>query len=79
MALNTIGIELLGILASLAVFSLIIGLAVQHTLGNIVNSFMLAIDQPFEVGDRIEVEGVTGTVMSVGILSRARLSRVSYS
>ena len=69
LALQEIGIELLGILASLAVFSLIIGLAVQQTLGNMLNSFMLAIDQPFEVGDRIEVEGVIGTVMSVGILS----------
>ena len=69
LALQEVGIELLGILASLAVFSLIIGLAVQQTLGNMINSFMLAIDQPFEVGDRIEVDGVTGTVMSVGILS----------
>ena len=69
LSLQEVGIELLGILASLAVFSLIIGLAVQQTLGNMINSFMLAVDQPFEVGDRIEVEGVTGTVMSVGILS----------
>ena len=69
LALNEIGIEMLGILGSLAVFSLIIGLAVQQTLGNMLNSFMLAVDQPFEVGDRIEVEGVTGTVISVGILS----------
>jgi len=69
LALDEVGIELLGLLASLAVFSLIIGLAVQQTLGNMINSFMLAVDQPFEVGDRIEVEGVTGTVMSVGILS----------
>ena len=69
LALQEVGIELLGIIASLAVFSLIIGLAVQQTLGNMLNSFMLAVDQPFEVGDRIEVEGVTGTVMSVGILS----------
>ena len=69
LALQEVGIELLGILASLAVFSLIIGLAVQQTLGNMLNSFMLAVDQPFEVGDRILVEGVTGTVMSVGILS----------
>ncbi len=69
LSLQELGIELLGILASLAVFSLIIGLAVQQTLGNMLNSFMLAVDQPFEVGDRIEVEGVTGTVMSVGILS----------
>ncbi len=69
LALDIVGIELFGILASLAVFSLIIGLAVQQTLGNIVNSFMLAIDQPFEVGDRIEVEGIQGNVVSVGILS----------
>ena len=69
LALQEVGIELLGILASLAVFSLIIGLAVQQTLGNMLNSFMLAVDQPFEVGDRILVEVVTGTVMSVGILS----------
>lgn len=69
LALQEVGIELLGILASLAVFSLIIGLAVQQTLGNMLNSFMLAVDQPFEVGDRILVDGVTGTVMSVGILS----------
>ena len=69
LAFSELGIELLGVLASLAVFSLIIGLAMQQTLGNIVNSFMLALDQPFEVGDRIEVEGKMGSVVSVGILS----------
>jgi small-conductance mechanosensitive channel len=41
----------------------------QQTLGNIINSFMLALDQPFEVGDRIEVDGEIGSVVSVGILS----------
>ena len=69
LALNELGFELLGLPASLAVFSLIIGLAMQQTLGNIVNSFMLALDQPFEVGDRIEVDGHLGSVVSVGILS----------
>ena len=74
-ALNQLGIELFGILASLAVFSLIIGLAVQQTLGNIINSFLLAIDRPFEVGDRIEVDGTWGSVVSVGILSTKVLDR----
>jgi len=69
LALDVLGFELVGLLASLAVFSLIIGLAMQQTLGNIVNSFMLALDQPFEVGDRIEVDGHLGSVVSVGILS----------
>lgn len=75
LALAELKIELLGILASLAVFSLIIGLAVQQTLGNIVNSFMLAVDRPFEVGDRIEVEGMLGTVVSMGILSTKVMDR----
>jgi len=74
LSLSELGIELFGVLASLAVFSLIIGLAIQQTLGNIVNSFMLALDRPFEVGDRIEVDGVMGTVMSIGILSTKLLT-----
>jgi small-conductance mechanosensitive channel len=69
LALSELGVELMGLLASLAVFSIIIGLAMQQTIGNIVNSFMLALDQPFVVGDRIEVDGMIGSVASVGILS----------
>ena len=74
-ALNELGIELFGILASLAVFSLIIGLAIQQTLGSIVNSFLLSIDRPFEVGDRIEIDETIGTVVTVGILSTKILDR----
>lgn len=75
LALTELGIELFGVLASLAVFSLIIGLAVQQTLGNIINSFLLAIDRPFEIGDRIEVDGTWGSVVGTGILSTKVLDR----
>jgi MscS family membrane protein len=75
LALTEIGIDLFGVMATLAVFSLIIGFAIQQTLGNIVNSFMLAIDRPFEVGDRIEVAGMWGSVVSTGILSTKILDR----
>ena len=44
LAAEQLSINLSGVLASLAVFSIIIGLAVQHTLGNIMNSFMLSLD-----------------------------------
>ena len=50
-------------------------MAVQQTLGNIVNSFLLSIDRPFEVGDRIEVDDTWGSVVSVGILSTKVLDR----
>ncbi len=75
LALTEVGIQLFGVLASLAVFTLIIGLAVQQTLGNIINSFLLAIDRPFEIGDRIEVEGTWGAVVGTGILSTKVLDR----
>ncbi|MEC8540616.1 MAG: mechanosensitive ion channel family protein [Candidatus Thermoplasmatota archaeon] len=75
LALTEVGVELFGVLASLAVFSLIIGLAIQQTLGNIVNSFLLAIDRPFEIGDRIEVDGTWGSVVGTGILSTKVLDR----
>jgi len=75
LALTEVGVELFGVLASLAVFSLIIGLAVQQTLGNIINSFLLAIDRPFEIGDRIEVDGTWGSVVGTGILSTKVLDR----
>ncbi|MBJ84106.1 MAG: hypothetical protein CMB52_01130 [Euryarchaeota archaeon] len=72
--LGELDVEITGILASFALFSLIIGLSLQHTIGNILNSFMLAMDSPFDVGDRIEVEGIEGRVVSTGILSTKLLT-----
>jgi len=67
--LDELQLELTGLLASMAVFSLIAGLALQQTLGNILNSFLLAMDRPFDVGDRIYVDDIEGKVVSTGILS----------
>jgi small-conductance mechanosensitive channel len=74
-ALNELGIDLFVIFASLVVISLIIGIAMQQTIGNIANSFLLAVDRPFEVGDRIEVGATIGTVVSIGVLSTKVLDR----
>lgn len=75
LALLELDIDLFGILASLALLSLIIGIAMKQTISNIANSFLLAIDQPFEVGDRVEIEGNMGTVVSIGVLSTKLLTR----
>ena len=69
LVLDELQLELMGLLASMAVFSLIAGLALQQTLGNILNSFLLAMDRPFDVGDRIQVDEIEGKVISTGILS----------
>ena len=75
LALLELDIDLFGILASLALLSLIIGIAMKQTISNIANSFLLAIDRPFEVGDRVEIEGNMGTVVSIGVLSTKLLTR----
>jgi small-conductance mechanosensitive channel len=72
--LSELQIEITGILASFALLSLIIGLSMQHTIANILNSFMLAMDSPFDVGDRIEVDGTEGRVVTTGILSTKLLT-----
>ncbi len=74
LALQEVEIEMLGMLASLAVFSIFLGLAVQQTMGNILNSFLLDIDHPFEVGDRIQVGEHRGEVVSMGVLSTKLLT-----
>lgn len=73
-AFEQIGYDVTGFFASLAVFSLVFAIAAQQTLGNILNSSMLALDQPFDIGDRIEVDGVAGKVVSFGILSTKLLT-----
>jgi len=70
-----LNIDLFGILTSLAVVSLILGIAMKETVSNIANSFLLAIDRPFEVGDRVEIDGNLGTVISIGVLSTKILDR----
>lgn len=48
-------IHLSALLATSAVFSLVLGLALQDTLGNLFSGLSLQIESPFKIGDWIEV------------------------
>lgn len=48
-------INLTAMLATSAVFSLVLGLALQDTLGNLFSGVAIQIGQPFKLGDWIEV------------------------
>jgi len=74
-ALIELDIDLFGIFASLTLIALILGIAMQQTISNIANSFLLAVDRPFEVGDRVEIGETIGTVVSIGVLSTKVLDR----
>lgn len=49
-------IRLAPILATSAIFSLVLGLALQDTLGNLFSGVALQFDKPYEIGDWIEVQ-----------------------
>ena len=51
-----------GILASSAVFTLIIGLAARQVLANPMAGLLLAVTQPIRIGDSVTIEGETGRV-----------------
>jgi small-conductance mechanosensitive channel len=57
LASSVFEIHLSTLLATSAVFSLVLGLALQDTLGNLFAGISLQIESPFKIGDWIEVHG----------------------
>ncbi len=58
-----------GLIAGLGIGGIAIALASQETLSNFFGSLVLLIEQPFKAEDKIEVDGVKGTVKQVGFRS----------
>jgi small-conductance mechanosensitive channel len=68
-ALQELGFKLGVLLGAAGVFTVAVGFASQTTLSNLISGFFLFGERPFSVGDMIEVEGVTGEVLSVDMMS----------
>ncbi len=60
------GIDLTNLTTALGVGSLVIALALQDTLSNLVSGFLLIADRPFKVGDTCEISGQRMEVQEVG-------------
>lgn len=68
--LNHWGIDIKGLLVSLGVGSLALALAAQETLANMIAGFILMLDRPFRIGDRVRLtSGLTGDVYQIGLRS----------
>ncbi len=66
-ALDSVGVSITPLLASLGVGSLAVGLALQDTLGNLFSGFYLYLDRPIAPGDWIRTEsGIEGQVSRIG-------------
>jgi CRP-like cAMP-binding protein len=59
------GVDLSGIVATGAVVTAVIGLALQDTLGNVVGGLALQLDSTVRVGDWIRVTDITGRVVEI--------------
>jgi small-conductance mechanosensitive channel len=60
------GVNLGSIFAGSAIFGIVVGLALQDTLGNLFAGIALQADQPFQVGDVVNIQNRgTGVVESV--------------
>ncbi len=56
-------------LASVSVVGLALGLAAQDTVSNLFGAVSVFVDKPFQIGDRIRVGDVDGTVEEMGLRS----------
>lgn len=67
---QNLGMNVTGLLASLSIGGLAIGLAAQDTLSNLFGAVAIFADKPFRVGDRVKLDaGIDGTVEAIGLRS----------
>ncbi len=66
---QNLGMNVTGLLASLSIGGLAVGLAAQDTLSNLFGAVAIFADKPFRVGDRIQLDTIDGTVEVIGLRS----------
>lgn len=67
--LERVGVSLAPLLTSLGVAGVAISLAARRTLENVLSSFMIFWDNPYEIDETIRVGDKIGTVESIGLRS----------
>jgi MscS family membrane protein len=65
--LSNFGYDITALLGGLGIAGLAIGMAAKDSLSNLLGSFSIFGDRPFEVGDYVSVAGSAGQVKEVGI------------
>ncbi|MBK9387177.1 MAG: mechanosensitive ion channel [Planctomycetes bacterium] len=75
-AVSTVwGIELSGLITALGVGSLVVGLALQDTLGSVFAGVALLFERPFAVGEWVRIGTITGKVSEMNWRSTRLITR----
>ena len=69
LTVQSLGYNVSTILQGLGIGGLAFALAAQDTIANLFGSIVVAIDQPFKLGETVKIGGNTGTVEDIGLRS----------
>jgi MscS family membrane protein len=74
LTIQSLGFDVKAILAGLGIGGLAFALAAQDTLANVFGAIVVAVDQPFKVGEAVRIGTNVGTIEDIGLRStRIRL------
>ncbi len=75
LALIALGYNMNSIVIGLsAIFGLILGFGLQDTITNMASGFWIALTRPFDKGEVVSLQGLTGKVVGIGIMSTRMLT-----
>jgi small conductance mechanosensitive channel len=69
MILDQLGVNVTTLVAGLGIAGIALGFAARDTLENFISGITILVDQPFRVGDNIDVGDVFGTVEEITLRS----------
>ena len=69
LTVQSLGYNVSTILSGLGIGGLAFALAAQDTIANLFGSIVVAIDQPFKIGETVKIGASTGTVEDIGLRS----------
>ncbi len=67
--ISELNIDMTAIFGTAGVIGIVVGVASQTSIGNIVSGFFMVSEKPFEIGDQIRIGDKTGVVHSIDLLS----------
>jgi small conductance mechanosensitive channel len=68
-AVSQLGVDIGPLLAVIGAAGFVVAFALQGTLSNLASGLLILLYRPFDIGDSVEVAGVSGTVMQLSLVA----------
>jgi len=67
--LQSVGVNLSALLGAAGIAGIAIGFAAQTSVSNLISGIFLVFEKPFQISDTIQIDEISGIVMSIDLLS----------